>query len=303
MNAHSIGLAAAQITSRGGEAKVMGVTSRGVFLSIEQRVLFVSFERWRGPLTINVDEVFDCAIGEAVRMSAARLVFPTIEIDLSAAEVWQSTPSAIARPIADQREALKQLASSVLARKEPEGFGPLLPHLLDLPEKQALSASEAALLARLKQLRESIHQQALDQTTTLIESLLGLGRGLTPSGDDVTIGLLLMLTHVKGKHPEQSGGRPSTSLRSAQDAPAAQSKDALVAVKHRVVESAYQRTTTISANLIECAANGEADERLINVIDGLVTGTPSRDDCVECVIGWGNSSGLDALIGMALAAA
>jgi hypothetical protein len=278
MNAHSIGLAAAQITSRGGEAKVIGVTSRGLFLSIEQRVLFVSFERWRGPLTINVDEAFDCAIGKAVRMSAARLIFPTIEIDLSAAEVWQPTPPTIARPIADQREALKHLASSVLARKEPEGFGPLLPHLLDLPEKQALSASEAALLARLKQLRESIHQQALDQTTTLIESLLGLGRGLTPSGDDVTIGVLLRLNRWRRDRDWRE-------------------------LNHRVIDLAYQRTTTISANLIECAANGEADERLVNVIDGLVTGTPSRDDCVECVIGWGNSSGLDALIGMALAAA
>ena len=242
MNAHSIGLAAAQVTSRGGEAKVIGITSRGLFLSIDQRVLFVSVERWRGPLTINVDRTFDCALGDSVRLSPTRLIFPAIEIDLSAAEVWQPTAPAIARSIADQREALRQLASSVLARKAPEGFGLLLPHLLDLPEKQALSASEAALLARLTQLRES-----------------------------------------------------KDARRSAQDA--------LMAFNQRVVESAYQRTTTISANLIECAANGEADERLINVIDGLVTGTPSRDDCVEGVIGWGNSSGLDALIGMALAAA
>ncbi len=300
MNAHSIGLAAAQVTSRGGEAKVIGITSRGLFLSIDQRVLFVSVERWRGPLTINVDRTFDCALGDSVRLSPTRLIFPAIEIDLSAAEVWQPTAPAIARSIADQREALRQLASSVLARKAPEGFGLLLPHLLDLPEKQALSASEAALLARLTQLRESIQQQYFDQATIVIESLLGLGRGLTPSGDDVTIGLLLMLnpgrpSTARRAHPERNGVESKDARRSAQDA--------LMAFNQRVVESAYQRTTTISANLIECAANGEADERLINVIDGLVTGTPSRDDCVEGVIGWGNSSGLDALIGMALAAA
>ena len=61
-----------------------------------------------------------------------------------------------------------------------------------------------------------------------------------------------------------------------------------------------ERTTTISANLIECAAKGEADERLINIVDGIMTGQPSLEDCVDCVLAWGNSSGTDALIGMAL---
>jgi hypothetical protein len=71
-------------------------------------------------------------------------------------------------------------------------------------------------------------------------------------------------------------------------------------LNQRVIDLAYQRTTTLSANLIACAAHGEADERLINAVDGIVTGTPSHAACVECVLGWGHSSGLDALIGMAL---
>jgi hypothetical protein len=282
MNATSIGRAAAEITSVGGEAKVIGITSRGLFLAIGRRVLFVSFEQWRGPLTINVERAIDCTISKSVRLSATRLIFSAIEIDLSAAEVWQASEPSSARPVAEQQGTLRQLASSVLARKTPEGFGVLLPHLLDLPEKQTLSASDGALLARMTQLRKLIQQGDFDQAATLIDGLLGLGRGLTPSGDDTAIGLLLTLN----RHPERNE---------------AESKEALVAFNRRVIQSAYQRTTTISANLIECAAQGEADERLINVVDGLVTGTPSRDECVECVLEWGNSSGRDALIGMALA--
>lgn len=277
MNAHSIGRAAAKVTSIGGEARVIGVTSRGLFLSIDQRVLFVSFERWRGPLTINVEWPVECATGEVVRLSATRLIFPATKIDLSTAAVWRSPePSASARPIADQREALKHLASSVLARKAPDGFGPLLPHLLDLPEKQALSASEAALLARLIQLRDSLSDAAFDQATVLIENLLGLGRGLTPSGDDVTIGFLLAVNRW----------RRNQNWRD---------------LNQRVIDLAYQRTTTISANLIECATQDEADERLINVVDGLVTGAPSLEECVDYVLDWGSSSGSDALIGVTLA--
>ena len=72
-------------------------------------------------------------------------------------------------------------------------------------------------------------------------------------------------------------------------------------LNQRVIEAAYQRTTTISANLIECAADGQADERLMKVVDGIVTGTPSIDECVNCILDWGNSSGIDALAGMAVA--
>ena len=68
-----------------------------------------------------------------------------------------------------------------------------------------------------------------------------------------------------------------------------------------VIEAAYRATTTISANLIECAAAGQGDERLITVVDGIATGSASIDECVECVLDWGSSSGIDALVGMAIA--
>lgn len=275
MTAINMGRLAAQVIASGGEAQVIGVTSRGIFLALAQRVLFVSIEPWRGPLTINVDRSLVCLMGDRVRLSATRLIFPAFEVDLSAAEVWQPSAPPITRTQVDQHEALKQLASQVLGRRAPAGFSVLLPHLLDLPEKPALSASEAARLARLIQLREASQRHDLDQAAALIESLLGLGRGLTPSGDDVTIGWLLALR---------------------MNSPSAKSN----ALK-RVVELAYQRTTSISANLIECAANGEADERLINVLDHLASGTPGLEDCATGLLAWGESSGVDALIGMALA--
>ena len=193
MNAQSIGRTAAETNLSRRRRQSHRRDVAGVYsFRLDQRILFVSFECWRGPLTINIDGIFDCNPGESVRLSASRLIFSTIEVDLSAAKVWRPAAPEFIRPLTQQREALKQLAASVLNRTAPGGFRVLLPYLLDLPEKQTLSASEAALLARLKQLRESIHRQDFDQATTLIESLLGMGRGLTPSGDDVIIGLLLI---------------------------------------------------------------------------------------------------------------
>jgi hypothetical protein len=277
MNALSIGSAGVKVTSIGGEAKVIGVTSRGLFLSIDQRVLCVSFERWRGPLTINVERPFDSVMGEGVRLSSTRLFFPAIEVDLSTANVWQAPGASAASQSPDEQlRALRCLAHEVLARNSGAGFGALLAHLLDLPEKQALSTLEAALLARLVQLRQSIRHADFEQAADLIEGLLGLGRGLTPSGDDITIGLLLMLNRWQRERDWRE-------------------------LNQCVIALADQRTTTLSANLIECAAEGKADERLINVVDGMVTGTPSIKECVGGVLDWGHSSGRDVLVGLAIA--
>lgn len=60
------------------------------------------------------------------------------------------------------------------------------------------------------------------------------------------------------------------------------------------------RTTRPSARLIECAAGGEADERLLEVADHVWSGLPSGAWALESALGWGTSSGVDALTGMAL---
>jgi hypothetical protein len=57
----------------------------------------------------------------------------------------------------------------------------------------------------------------------------------------------------------------------------------------------------LSANLIECAASGKADERLIDALDGIMTGSPGPEECATLLLSWGNSSGGDSLAGMALA--
>jgi hypothetical protein len=67
-----------------------------------------------------------------------------------------------------------------------------------------------------------------------------------------------------------------------------------------LLPTAYQKTTTLSANLIDCAGNGQADERLLLAVDGMITGEPGPDACLEALINWGSSSDRDALVGMGL---
>jgi hypothetical protein len=112
-----------------------------------------------------------------------------------------------------------------------------------------------------------------------MQAILGMGAGLTPSGDDVVTGCLLTLT--RWGHALA----PGLNIRAlAQD----------------VCQGAYRKTTTLSANLIECASVGQANERLILALDGMLSG---NIDCQPARVIWqaGGIPGLDALAGMALA--
>jgi hypothetical protein len=207
------------------------------------------------------------------------LIFPAIEfsISLSVNTVWHCPlPLSASRSRAEQRQTLRTIAASVLPRADNTGWAALLPGLADWPDASPLSAEHSALLDRLLGLRRAVQTGGPQQISDGLTSVLGQGRGLTPSGDDLAIGLLLMLNRWYTE-------RDWTE------------------VNRTVIEMAYRTTTTISANLIECAADGQGDERLIILVDGIATGSTSIAECVACVLGWGNSSGLDALIGMAIA--
>jgi hypothetical protein len=67
-----------------------------------------------------------------------------------------------------------------------------------------------------------------------------------------------------------------------------------------LVQSAYERTTTVSANLIECATLGHACEALANVVDYVFRGEMEERACLEAMLGWGGSSGTDFLVGVVL---
>jgi hypothetical protein len=125
-------------------------------------------------------------------------------------------------------------------------------------------------------------RQALAKLGDAIGGLLGWGEGLTPCGDDLALGFLLAL--------QRWGGHLAMDEDTS-------------AVSRVLVAQAYRRTTTLSANLIECAADGQADERLLLALDGLVTGAPDAATCARCLADWGSSSGASALAGMALALA
>jgi len=105
-----------------------------------------------------------------------------------------------------------------------------------------------------------------------VAGLLGFGGGLTPLGDDVLAGWLA--AGVATRHP------------------------ALGALRSGVVRSARQRTTTLSATLLECAARGEGVPQFGNLLRAMATGDPAPvERAVDDLLDIGGTSGSGLVLG------
>ena len=92
----------------------------------------------------------------------------------------------------------------------------------------------------IRQLQNYIRNGEADPLARLLSNVLGSGPGLTPFVDDFTMGLLLSLNRWQNSN---------------------WTADALRDLNLKVVEAAYAKTISLSANLIECAALGLAGDR------------------------------------------
>jgi len=287
LTALCIGKTARQTISQGQAGQVLGVTSRGVFLHFPTpKIIFLSYEPYKGPLTLNLGAVATqlerLSPGNAVQVNARDLYFDALEIRILSGEAvtWQApAPVGAVQPKPEIHKQLVSIARQLLAQNRTSEISSLLPHILGFPNESTGISAEKSLWQEIQQLQQSLHSSQLARIVPTLGSLLGFGSGLTPSGDDLAIGLLLTLnrwgeTFVPGIE--------------------------LQGLNRSVVQSAAQKTSALSANLIECAVNGEADERLINALDGIMTGIPDSEACARLLLSWGNSSGSDTLTGIAL---
>lgn len=283
---HCIGTLALDMLSTEQIAAIFGITSQGIFIKgTEKRMIFLSFEDFRGPLIANLSgdlqHLGNLSSGGEVTVSQKRLIFsnPDISISATSAKVWQP-PILLETPLdeGDRHNLISKLALDVYHQKGEEGFSGMLPILVGFsPENMSSDYQFQDFFAKINQIRNQIAKNDLLPLSQTIRSFLGLGSGLTPSGDDFIIGLLLVLN--RWEHVLQPG-------------------DHLPILNQQVVESAYKCTTTLSANLIECAALGYADERLIQAVDFLAAAKHHQPEVLYGLLNWGNSSGVDALVGM-----
>ena len=164
------------------------------------------------------------------------------------------------------REALEAL------RGREKGLAPLAAALLLGEEPEKETPLWALALPRLKALERGLLAGEEAAAAQAAVSLLGLGPGLTPSGDDVLCGLIRGLQ------------------RSSREAEA-----------HMLAEAVCReagRTHPVSAGYLRAIADGEAFDRLDRAWAYL---TGAGEACLEALLEVGSSSGGDLLLGLLLA--
>ncbi|WP_068924781.1 DUF2877 domain-containing protein [Planobispora rosea] len=152
---------------------------------------------------------------------------------------------------------------------------PVMTELCDRsPKRPGLEGNGAAGL-----LAEGCSEASLLRGIMAAEQLVGLGPGLTPSGDDMLAGLLVALRHL---------GTAAGVGRAVWLA------DWLAAA---VTFDARGRTTPISATLLHCAARGEASGEVLAVLRGLA-GRQSLESALHRLLQLGHTSGADLAWGL-----
>ena len=301
----AVGEAALEITRRAEQASVMGLTSRGVFCStVNGQVFFLSYEDWRGPLTGNLDlgaringdsltiqkerrhipQPFERLVqGSVVKLFQDRIRFEVEDLTILTMGVspWKTTIHTLKHDeLEAARERLEKTARSVLAVGNGKGWIGCISYWAGfeppLNVEDLLENLQNTLQSLANGLRDGDGEEILRQTA----HLLGWGSGLTPSGDDFVVGLLL-------------GLRATAQLSS--------NFQVVCGISQRLIHQARQKTTTLSANLIACGVDGQADERLVSALNGILTGSLPVEVCARRLMNYGGSSGGDALLGMAMA--
>ena len=209
--------------------------------------------------------------GEIVAVPDARLA-----IALTGARVWSPLLPPAARLTATARSVAGGLAARVAAaralaggRAPADGLGPIL-------RGDARAADPWLRTARERIDRQRWAFGADDLASILSEAveLIGLGPGLTPSGDDYLVGLLAGL--------DAAGHRSRPALATA------------------IAHAAPSLTTRIGAASLAHAARGAYIERLHDVLTEIVAGA---DDArlaaaIERAMAYGATSGADTLVGL-----
>ncbi len=272
--------------SNAEELQISGITSSGIFLkTFQNKILFFTTDYHLGPVNVIFNKPFPPSWqkGNTLKVTPHNQSFllnhKSGSTLLNIKSVWKS-PTRPEWNITQEEQTTRILkaAQQLTVLKSGAGFSPLLvPYI----ENQELITFDDTWLDNIWEtihpLEIAIRNHDHSQFLYLATQLIGSGRGLTPSGDDFLSGLFLM----QKRWFSNNDWLPSFVLQ--------------------ISELFEKKTTTVSHTLFYCAAQGEADNRLIKMADSLMNQEIDYQRLIFEVARWGNSSGADFFLGLVLA--
>ena len=265
----------------GKTGEVVLVTSAGIYLRFEEQILLLCDACW-GILPIGIGlEDFERAVallqprqGQRIFAEKDHLVFPSGKIKLSVKQLpWEK----IQVPI-PQITQIRQAAEELAALRKPRGISMLvLPLVLGQEQSGQWIEDPYCAYARcyLENLIVAFESCDGEKIRISTEKLLGLGQGLTPSADDVLLGMLYVFRALPQTHTEQTALFQKT-----------------------IAQQCDQRTNQISAAYLKAIMEGAPFEQMELVFQRMCA---QKKLDIQNLIQIGSSSGSEMLLGMLIA--
>ena len=190
--------------------------------------------------------------------------------------------------IAEIPERVGAICSTIVESQIPRGFGALLPGVLAVSKGQSIdprdlrrAKTDRVVALAWPAVREIAQACLARDTARLIQradSLVGLGQGLTPSGDDFLGGVLFCLHYLSRTYP----GLPD------------------IPDVARRVETYREQTNLISYTILRDLAAGHGMDSLHQFIESVLAGQSLEQAHrrIRQVVRLGHSTGWDLLTGV-----
>jgi hypothetical protein len=216
------------------------------------------------------------------------LVDDILEINLADAKIWKP-PTQVGKPLVPNEIArnLNLARQTAVGGTRAEGLGQLLGHVDaiargEMPAAHGLNDVAKKALPQIVNLVNAVGLGEISGVEIAAQNLVGLGPGLTPSVDDMLAGFMGTLWWA------------SHSVNRGVD---------LVEKINQTITGQTGGTTMLSRQLLQHAARGKMNERAGELLQALLGGerSPSEiEQLVERVMGIGESSGIDMMVGLLL---
>lgn len=266
---------------QGMTGEVLLVNSSGVYLCFGERMLLLCDESW-GLLPVGIaienyrKAVKDICLaqGQRVRASDVCLDFPGGKLRLVPRKPQPEDDT----PAVPEEKRILRAAEEIAALRKNRGISLLvLPLVLGRPMDADILQNPWCVRAyrHLGRLMKALRSGERTEICPCVERLLGLGPGLTPSADDVMLGMLYVFRKIPGKHPE-----------------------AVEAFRDCVSRLCGSHTNSVSASYLRAILQGAPFERMERVFGGLC-GRETLNTALLTQVG--SNSGAEMLLGMLLA--
>ena len=258
--------------------KIVLVTSKGIYFHLKDRIfLLTDAAIGATPIGIQIDQMdfltsLSITAGQEIHYAGNVLSLPRCRIRLEISDPYGHPEIPALQP-----EHILLCARALQKHPNPRGVSSLVSRLFvlgDACSDYANPLCEAAY-PLLYMLIQGLKERDAGKTDDAVRQLIGMGIGLTPSLDDVMLGLLYGLQRLA------PGSKATELLRSA------------------VIRHAPGKTNDISAAYLKAVASGAPFQRLDEILRTLAGYTPLD---IQPLLSIGSSSGSEMLLGLLLAA-